>query len=108
MLTPYLGMTRSEGYSYLEWAWDQHDSPADEWEKIAPDPLLDERLLNLGRMLLASGRGLAGLIHEFCRCHEDPTQCWMVPDYDLWSRATRIDSIWSQLPGYGGADLADI
>jgi hypothetical protein len=108
VLTPYLGMTRREGYAYLEWAWDQHDNSADTWEKIAPDALLDERLLGLGRMLLASGRGLAWLVHEFCGCREDPTQCWMVPYYELWPRATRIDSIWCQLPGYKGADLADI
>jgi len=109
VLSPYQGMTEAEGYRFLSWAWSQHDSSADEWLKVSPDPQLDERLLSLGLMLLASGHNPARLLHRFCSCKEDPRLCWMVPANDnAWAQALRIERIWHQLPGYDGADLADI
>jgi hypothetical protein len=110
VVTPYVGMTDHEGLRYLDWAWQQGDPAVDDdlCESQSSDPVLDERLLNLGRMMLASERSLPALLHSFCWCYEDPAHCWMVPSDDLWGRAIRLDNIWHQLPGYKGANLAEL
>jgi hypothetical protein len=111
VLSPYPGMDRREALRFLRWAFAQYDSSADGQERNAmrDDPLLDDRLLQVGQMLQGSKEWLPGVVHDLGRCREDYRLCQMAArNEDLYRVAAHLDWVWRQLPGYTGADLVDM